>query len=59
MSRSLFETAMKVAEQRGLTAGSPDVAAARLAFFEELKNLGDRLDVILELTTRRTLAQEL
>ena len=59
VSRSLFDTAMKVAEQRGLAAGSPDVAAARLAFFEELKNLGDRLDVILELTTRRTLAQEL
>jgi glycerol-3-phosphate O-acyltransferase len=59
VSRSLFETALKLAEQRGLTGGAAGVDAARVAFFEELADLGARLDVILDLTTRRTLAQEL
>ena len=59
VSRSLFDTALKLADQRGLTAASADVGSARLAFFEELQDLGGRLDVILNLTLKRTLAQEL
>ena len=59
VSRALFETALKLAEQRGLTGAAPGVDGARLAFLEELADLGARLDVILDLTTRRTLAQEL
>lgn len=59
VSRALFDTALKLAEQRGLTGEAAGVDAARVRFFEELVDLGARLDVILDLTTRRTLAQEL
>jgi len=35
------------------------VAAGRIAFFEELQDIGARLDRILQMTLKRTLRQEL
>lgn len=59
VSRALFDTALNVADQRGLTLGGADVEEKRLAFFEELKDLTERLDEILQMTLKRTLRQEL
>ncbi|HSG89449.1 MAG TPA: 1-acyl-sn-glycerol-3-phosphate acyltransferase [Pseudomonadales bacterium] len=59
VSRALFETALNVADQRGLTLAGPDTEQKRIAFFEELQDLGGRLDEILQMTLKRTLKQEL
>lgn len=59
VSRSLFETALRLAEQRGLTGSGAEVEAGRIAFFEELQDIGARLDRILQMTLKRTLRQEL
>jgi glycerol-3-phosphate O-acyltransferase len=59
VSRSLFETGLRLADGRGLTAGGLEVEARRLAFLEELQDLVGRLDAILDMTLRRTLRQEI
>ena len=59
VSASLFETAFKLAEQRGLAAAGGEVKQQRVAFFEELQVLEERLDAVLNMTLKRTLAEEI
>lgn len=54
VSKSLYETAGKLAEFRGLYAGEEDTLhQARVAFAEELRSIGRRLDIVLGLTVGR------
>lgn len=54
VSRALFDTALKLADQRSLTAAGPDLHARRVQFLEELQRHTEALDEILRLTLRRT-----
>ncbi len=54
VSKSLYETAGKIAEFRGLFAGDKNsLPAARVAFAEEVRGISRRLDVVLGVTVSR------
>ncbi|HYD48627.1 MAG TPA: glycerol-3-phosphate 1-O-acyltransferase [Terriglobales bacterium] len=53
VSKVLFETAFKLAKNRGLVAASPDVARRRKEFAEEIRDNIRRIDIIGTLAASR------
>jgi glycerol-3-phosphate O-acyltransferase len=53
VSALLFQTALQLADNKGLLDAGPDVPARRAAFLAELRNLLRRLDQVEDLAIRR------